>query len=72
MVISPAEDGGYVLIGMSRHCDAVFQLVPWGTDQVLACTRDNIKVNNLISDELETCWDVDRVEDYWRYKNMGC
>ena len=68
VVITPAEDGGYVLIGMSRHCHAVFQSVPWGTDRVLACTRENFKVNDLIYDELETCWDIDRVEDYWRYK----
>ena len=70
IVIAPAEDGGYVLIGISRHCDDVFQLVPWGTDAVLNCTRDNIKANNLRCDELELCWDIDRVEDYKRYKKM--
>ena len=70
VVYAPAEDGGYVLIGMSQHCHAIFQSVPWGTDQVLACTRENIEANNLISDELDTCWDIDRVEDYQRYKKM--
>ncbi|MDH5388163.1 MAG: TIGR04282 family arsenosugar biosynthesis glycosyltransferase [Gammaproteobacteria bacterium] len=68
IVIAPAEDGGYVLVGMSRHCDAVFQSVPWGSDAVLETTRDKIIRNNLTSYELETCWDIDRVEDYWRYK----
>lgn len=68
IVIAPAEDGGYVLIGMSRHCDAVFQSVPWGSDKVLATTRENIRLNNLTSSELELCWDIDRVEDYRRYK----
>lgn len=70
IVIAPAEDGGYVLIGMSQHCDGVFQSVPWGTDMVLSCTRNNIKAHNLISEELELCWDIDRVEDYQRYKTM--
>ena len=70
VVYAPAEDGGYVLIGMSQHCHAIFQSVPWGTDQVLACTRENIEANNLRSDELNTCWDIDRVEDYQRYKKM--
>ncbi len=68
VVIAPAEDGGYVMIGMSQHSDAVFQSVPWGTDEVLACTRENIADNNLLCGELETCWDIDRVEDYQRYK----
>ncbi|MDH5612325.1 MAG: TIGR04282 family arsenosugar biosynthesis glycosyltransferase, partial [Gammaproteobacteria bacterium] len=38
VVIAPAEDGGYVLIGMSRHCEDVFQSVPWGSDAVLETT----------------------------------
>ncbi len=71
VVIAPAEDGGYVLIGMSRHCDAVFQSVPWGSDKVLAATRENIRLNNLTSSELEPCWDIDRVKDYWRYKKSA-
>ena len=69
VVIGPAEDGGYVLIGMSQHSDAVFQIVEWGTDQVLDETRLKIKENKLSCFELEPCWDIDRVEDYLRYKN---
>ena len=68
VVIAPAEDGGYVLIGMSKHCDDIFQSVPWGTGEVLEVTREMIKDNDLTSFELETCWDIDRVEDYRRYK----
>lgn len=71
IVIAPAEDGGYVLIGMSRPCDAVFQSVVWGSDKVLAATRENIRQNNLASAELEPCWDIDRVEDYRRYKKIA-
>ncbi|MCW8830831.1 MAG: DUF2064 domain-containing protein, partial [Gammaproteobacteria bacterium] len=71
VVIGPAEDGGYVLVGMSRCCGKVFRSVPWGSDVVLEVTRDKIKEYNLISFELEPCWDIDRVEDYWRYKNAG-
>lgn len=70
VVIGPAEDGGYVLIGMSRHCDEVFQSVEWGSDTVLEDTRENIMNNNLTSFELEPCWDIDRVEDYLRYKKI--
>lgn len=70
VVIAPAEDGGYVLIGMNQYCDAIFKSVPWGTGEVLSCTREKIKKNNLIADELKLCWDIDRVEDYQRYKKM--
>jgi len=69
IVIAPAEDGGYVLIGMTKHRDGVFQSVEWGTDQVLDETRLKIKENELSCFELEPCWDIDRVEDYLRYKN---
>lgn len=68
IVIAPAEDGGYVLIGMSQHCDAVFQAVEWGSDTVLDTTREHIIKNKLTHFELPTCWDIDRIEDYLRYK----
>ena len=42
IVLVPAEDGGYVLIGMSRHHGEIFLTVPWGTDRVLRKTRGNI------------------------------
>ena len=70
VVIAPAEDGGYVLIGMSHYCDAIFQSVSWGTDNVLQTTRNKIKANSLLSFELKSCWDIDRMEDYQRYRNM--
>ena len=70
VVIVPAEDGGYVLIGMGQHCDSVFQSVPWSTDRVLIRTRENLKASNLKYDELDVCWDIDRIDDYYRYKMM--
>ena len=68
MVLAPAEDGGYVLIGMSQHNHSIFQSINWGSDSVLEATRDKISKNKLTSYELESCWDIDRVEDYQRYK----
>lgn len=69
VVIGPAEDGGYVLIAMSKQCDKVFHSVEWGSDAVLKSTRANIKKNDLSFFELDSLWDIDRVEDYLRYKN---
>lgn len=70
VVVGPADDGGYVLIGMSQHCHAIFQSIQWSNENVLAATREKIQQNSLSSYELESCWDIDRVEDYLRYKNM--
>jgi rSAM/selenodomain-associated transferase 2/rSAM/selenodomain-associated transferase 1 len=39
VAIIPAEDGGYVLIGMTRPNPALFAGVGWGGPQVLAQTR---------------------------------
>jgi hypothetical protein len=67
VVIVPAEDGGYVLIAMGKLYKDVFLSVPWGTSNVLRKTRGNIVAQALKYKELETCWDIDRVEDYQRY-----
>jgi len=69
-VIVPAEDGGYVLIGMSKHYKEIFLSVPWGTDRVLKKTRGNIIALGLKVNELPECWDIDRVEDYERYLKL--
>jgi rSAM/selenodomain-associated transferase 1 len=69
-VIVPAEDGGYVLIGMSGHYQEIFLAVPWGTDRVMKKTRGNIIALGLKVNELSARWDIDRVEDYRRYKAL--
>jgi hypothetical protein len=66
VVLAPAEDGGYALIGMTRPHAALFADVPWGSDGVLAATRDRIRSLGLRAAELRTVWDVDRPEDYER------
>ncbi|MBM4208217.1 MAG: glycosyltransferase [Gammaproteobacteria bacterium] len=35
-VLAPAEDGGYVLIGLNRQLPFLFEDIVWGTEQVLA------------------------------------
>lgn len=70
IVLVPAEDGGYVLIGMSWFYPEVFLAVPWGTERVLSKTRGNIVALGLKLTALEPCWDIDRAEDYERYKQL--
>ena len=65
-VVIPAEDGGYVLIGLRQPVHAVFQHVEWSTDRVMAQTRQQLQAAGLTWRELAPSWDVDRFEDVER------
>jgi len=65
-VIGPAEDGGYVLIGLSRRDPELFREIPWGGPEVLAETRRRIATLRWRSSELAALWDLDRPEDLQR------
>ncbi len=39
LVIGPASDGGYYLIGMTRPHANLFRNIPWSTDRVMALTQ---------------------------------
>jgi rSAM/selenodomain-associated transferase 1 len=66
VVLGPAEDGGYVLVGMRRPIAAVFEDIPWGTEQVMQRTLEALKAKELTYRLLDTLWDVDRPEDLAR------
>ena len=71
MVLGPAEDGGYVLLG-ARDCHQhLFENVPWGTSRVLEITRQRIESLALDCVELETLWDVDLLADLRRWQGGG-
>ena len=65
-VVVPAEDGGYVLIGLMQPALAVFRYVDWSTDKVMAQTRQRLESAGLTWRELSPLWDVDRLEDVER------
>jgi rSAM/selenodomain-associated transferase 1 len=58
-VVLPAEDGGYVLIGTVRPQPALFAGIDWGTERVLAQTRERLRTAGLRWCEPATLWDVD-------------
>jgi len=68
VVLAPAEDGGYVMIGLSRPHPELFENMDWGTDQVLAQTRAQIKRYKLRHYELNEQWDLDTPQDLQRYR----
>ena len=71
LVISPAEDGGYVLIGLRQYESSVFEGISWGTSSVLEETRERVRRLRWRWRELSEKWDVDRPEDVERLKNSG-
>ena len=66
VVIQPATDGGYVLIGLARPQPALFESIDWGGPQVLQQTRARIAVLGLrcvlrpALDDLDTPADLQR------------
>jgi len=62
-VLKPAEDGGYVLIGLNSVAKDVFQGIPWGSDTVMQETRTKLKSLGYRHHELATTWDLDRPAD---------
>lgn len=65
-VICPAEDGGYVLIGMREAVAGAFDGIDWGTERVMAQTRERLAALGRRWEEPATLWDVDRPADLER------
>ena len=66
VVIGPAEDGGYVLLGLRNIDVALFNDMPWGTEQVLSMTLQRLQQLDWCPVLLPELWDVDRPEDLSR------
>ena len=62
-VLNPAEDGGYVLIGLRRIDMAIFRNIIWGSHTVLEETRQRLQQQGMQWCELKTHRDIDRPED---------
>ena len=68
VVLGPAKDGGYYLIGLSRPMPDLFRGIPWGTDRVLADSLAVLQRRGCKPALLEPLQDIDRPEDLpaWR------
>lgn len=66
VVLGPALDGGYVLIGMRAVHPRLFTRIRWGSDTVAAEQRRRIAALGLHCRELPVRADVDRFEDLWQ------
>ncbi|HSN62659.1 MAG: TIGR04282 family arsenosugar biosynthesis glycosyltransferase [Azonexus sp.] len=61
--VVPAEDGGYVLIGMRQAAPRIFDAIDWSTGRVMAQTRERLAAIGWRWQEFAPLWDVDRGED---------
>jgi rSAM/selenodomain-associated transferase 1 len=71
VVIGPAADGGYYLIGMKALHPTLFRLIPWSSAETLARTLAATRAAGLRVHLLEILRDVDTVEDWrdWARRN---
>ena len=63
VVLGPALDGGYVLIGMSVEENSLFKDIQWGTDEVLNTTRTRLRDADIDWHEISPQRDIDRPAD---------
>ena len=70
VVLIPAEDGGYVLIGLRRCVPEVFEHITWSTPHVLEQTRQQLRLAGASWHALPALWDIDEPADWHRLASM--
>ncbi len=70
-VLGPAEDGGYVLFGLHGVAPSLFSDIDWGTERVLATTRERLADLGWDWRELPARPDVDRPGDLDALVELG-
>ena len=68
LVLGPAEDGGYYLIGLKRPCRALFDDIPWSGPEVLTQTLNRAATQRLRVSTLPSWFDVDTPDDLIRLR----
>jgi len=68
VVLGPAADGGYYLIGLGAPAPSLFAGIAWGTSGVLEATRARAAAAGLRTYLLPPSFDVDRVADLARLR----
>jgi uncharacterized protein len=73
LVLGPATDGGYYLIGLRWLVPELFKAIAWSTDRVFRQTVDIASKLNLSLTTLPTLTDVDRPDDLpvWERVSMS-
>lgn len=69
-VIGPANDGGYVLLGLRRYAPSLFTNINWGSNQVLFETRQKLQQLGWKWVELNTLRDIDTPVDLFDFAEI--
>ena len=69
-VFIPADDGGYVLVGLQQPQPGLFDGIEWSTDRVMAQTRERAHALGVALCELAPLWDVDTPADWARLTRL--
>lgn len=64
VVIGPAEDGGYYLLGMKKVFPCLFENIEWSSDSVLTKTIEAVEKLQLKYALLPTLSDIDTEQDW--------
>lgn len=67
VVLAPAVDGGYLLIGESRHQPSLFSDIAWSTAQVFSTTWQRIEQQNISAVQLDHWEDLDDLPSLERF-----
>lgn len=59
LVLGPALDGGYYLIGEGVHRPELFDAIPWSSDQVLSMTKQKAQALGINAEYLSEWEDLD-------------
>ncbi len=70
LVLGPVEDGGYVLIGMSRPQAELLLDMTWSTSSVFAETMRRVAAMGLDVTVLDRLWDVDDEAGWRRFEQL--
>jgi rSAM/selenodomain-associated transferase 1 len=65
VVLGPATDGGYYLVGCARAVPPIFDDIAWSTPRVLAETITRLSRSPARLALLPPWYDVDTLEDWW-------
>lgn len=68
MVLGPAEDGGYYLLGLKQPHPCLFQGIPWSTPTVTDETLAAARAHGLCVGMLPAWYDVDTPQDVTRLR----
>ncbi len=68
VVIGPATDGGYYLLGMNQLQPFLFENMPWSQPELYQLTELALLQHDLTFERLDELTDIDEWADYERYQ----